>query len=100
MRRLERQLLQQRAAIFERQRRHGSSVQPQDVEDVIAAPAVPGHFAVEDHLVDGKLGNGAGHRRQILRKPVARVQRDVGAALVGEQPDAVELALEQPVAVR
>ena len=65
---------------------------------MIAAPAVPGHLAVENHVVDGKIGNGAGELRQILRKPVARVQPDVGAALVGEQPDAVELALEQPVA--
>ena len=43
------------------------------------------------------MANGRRDRRQILRQPVAREQPDVGAALVGEQPDAVELALEQPV---
>ena len=52
-------VLQQRASIFERQRRHGSSVQPQDVEDVIAAPAVPRHLAVENHVVDRKLRDRA-----------------------------------------
>jgi len=70
-RELERQLLQQRASIFERQRSHRSSVQPQNVEDVIRAPAVPGHLAVENHLVDRKTGDCGGHRRQMLRKPIA-----------------------------
>src|SRR5438093_10472709 len=96
-RRLERQPLQQRASIFKRQRGYRSSVQPENVEDVIAAPAVPGYLTVENHLVDRKTGNGSGQRREILRKPVARVQLNVGAAFVREQSDAVELALEQPV---
>ena len=67
---------------------------------MIAAAAVPGHLAVEDHLFHGKLCDGVGDRRQMLRKAIARKQPDVCAALVGEQPDAVELALEQPVARR
>ena len=81
---LERQLLQERPSLFERQGGHDPSVQPQDVEDVIAAAAVPGHFAVENHVIDGKIGDGArrppadsaaagcanttAHRRRVCRR--------------------------------
>ena len=70
-RRIEWQFLQERASIFKRQRRHGASIQPEDVEHVIALLAVPGHLAVENHLVDREPGDRAGQRRQMLRQPVA-----------------------------
>jgi hypothetical protein len=36
-------------------------------------------------------------RSKSLFSPSSRIQADLGAALVCEQPDAVELPLEQPV---
>src|SRR6185437_8367070 len=62
------------------------------------AAAVPRHLAVENDIVDREVRDGSGHVRKMLWKPIARVQLHVAAALVGEQSNAVELALEDPVA--
>ena len=67
---------------------------------MIAALAVPRHLAVEDHSFAGIAAIALVDRREVLRQPVARIQLHIAAALVGEQPDAVELALEQPVVAR
>jgi hypothetical protein len=76
------------------------AVEPQDIEDVIAAVEVPGHLAVEDDFIDRHPGNRRCQRRQILRQPIPRIELHVLAPLVGEQPDAVKLPLEQPLVAR
>ena len=88
---------QQRAAFFEWQRCRRTAIQPEDVEHVITAAAIPGHFAVEYEVLDWKRADRLGDGRQSLRKTIARVQPDVVTLLVREQTDAVELALEEPV---
>ena len=56
---LKRQRLQEGAAFFERKLCDEPAAQPEDVEDVIAAPPVPRDLAIENHLVDRKGGNRA-----------------------------------------
>ena len=58
-----RKIFQQRAPLFERQRRDQAPVEPQNVEHVIAAAAVPLDLAVEDHVVYGKIRDCARDRR-------------------------------------
>ena len=67
-----------------------------DEEFVVHLVLFDKRVAVEDDVVDGKVRDGGGHVRKMLRKPIARIQLNVAAALVGEQSDAVELALEHP----
>src|SRR5262245_20999884 len=59
--------------------------------------AIPGHFAIQDEIVHRQCAYCTSNRRQILRKSITRVELDVVAALVGEEADAIELALEHPV---
>jgi hypothetical protein len=96
-RRCKRQIAQHRAPLFQRQRRDGFAVEPQNVEHVIRAAAVPGDLTVEDRIFDREFRDGGGNLRQVLRQPVAREQLNVTSVLVSEQPDAVELAFEQPL---
>ena len=68
---------QEGAAVFQRQRRHRATVEPQDVEDVITAAACPewvitcrrfpGHLAVEDGVMHRELGHRSGDGRLMLR---------------------------------
>jgi hypothetical protein len=67
---LQRQPLQQGVPLLERQRRGIAPIQPEDVEDVVAA-AVPCHFAVENHLVYRKTRNRGRQVRQVLGQTVA-----------------------------
>ena len=94
-RRAQRQLAQPVAPLFERQRPQ-VPIHPRDVEDVVELPS-PGHLSVEDHLARRQRRHGARNRRTVLRQPIPGIQPDVVALLEGEQADAVELALEQPV---
>src|SRR5687767_3802485 len=59
--------------------------------------AVPRNFAVENHFVDRQGGNGSGNMREMLWKPVAREQTHIAAAFVRQEPNPIELALEEPV---
>ena len=99
----ERHAAQQRATLVERQARHVSAIEPQNVEHVVVRLAEgappPGGFAVEDDVVDRQVGDGLDHGRMraVERQPVPRQQANVGAVLERQQPNAVELALEDPL---
>ena len=51
---------------------------------MIAAVTVPGHLAIENHLVDGEVANGGGDCGQVLGEPVAREEPNVAAVFVCE----------------
>lgn len=87
-------------AFFQGQHGHVAPVHPHDVEHVIVALTIPRHFTIEDCIVHREATDGRGDRRHVLRKPVAREELDVDAAFVRDQPDAIELALEEPVVAR
>ena len=99
----ERDAAQQRATLVERQARHVSAIEPQDVEHVVVrlaeGPPPPGGFAIEDDVVNRQVGDGLDDRWMgaVERQPVPGEQADVGSILKRKQPDAVELALEEPL---
>jgi hypothetical protein len=66
-------------------------------EDVVTARAVPRDFAVEDQFICGDGRDRALDSGNVLQQAIARIELHLAAALIGEQADAVELALEQPV---
>ena len=88
---------EQRAPLDERQARDVTSVEPHDVEHVIARAGVPCHLSVEHELARRQRGDGVRDCWQILRKAVARQQPHAREVLEREQVDAVELALEGPL---
>jgi hypothetical protein len=102
----QRQPREQRAPFVERQRRHVTAVDPQDVEDVIVRVALPspgaGRLAVEHGIAHGKPRDGIDDRGigPIQRQLVPRQQLHVGAVLERQDPDAVELPLENPFGSR
>ena len=85
-----------RATRFERKRPEVLVIEPHHVEDVIAV-RVPGHLAVEDHVLRRQPRDGGCDGGKVLRQSVARVQPHLGAVLEREEPDPVELALEDPL---
>ena len=98
----QRQRLQDRPPLVERQRPHVAAVDPQDVEDVVVGLPLPapaaGRLAVEDQRVVRQRRQRLRHRRigGGQRQAVARPQLHPAAALEGEHADAIELALEGP----
>ena len=103
-RRPERQVAQQPAPRLERPRPHVAAIEPQDVEEVISHLSRPSphprDLAVEDRVPHGQVPDRLGDGRVVLRPAIAREQTDLRSLLEREQPDAVELALEDPLRAR
>ena len=96
--RLQRERLQERAPLVERQRHDVAAVEPHDVEDVVEhAGLVPRDLPVENRLAHRQLRDRGGNRRTALGKTVTGEQTDVERVLVGEHTNAIELALEDPL---
>ena len=70
-RRLERQLLQHRAALLNGQRADVAPVKPHDVEDVVGTRTIPGDLPVENEGVDREAGDCLGNSWNVLRQPIA-----------------------------
>ena len=91
-------LRQECLTLLERQTGHVAAIEPENVEHVVGAAAVPGRLAVEDDVVDGQSRKDADEIGEDLAEDDCVKQLDVIAVLVREQTDAIELTLEQPVA--
>jgi hypothetical protein len=62
-----------------------------------SSSAVPHHLAVENELARRQIADGIGDVGKGLRQLVARQQADLAAVFEREQPDPIELALENPL---
>ena len=96
-RRPQRQPMQDGAPLVERQRTEIASVQPRDIEHVIVNAGSPGSLPVQNDILNRQLRQRVCDRRQVLEQPVSREQPDIRSLLERQQPDAVELAFEDPL---
>ena len=95
--RAKRNRFEQRLALFERQPGHVAPIEPEDVEHVVGSLPVPGDLTIENGVIDRELCDSFREPGNVLGQAVAREETHVVALFEGEQPDAVELPLEDPV---
>src|SRR5687767_10064438 len=95
----QRQSLQQRLALLQRQWGNVSPIDPQNVEDVIhvARLSAPRHLAIENEIPGWQRRDGVRDLRIVLRQLVARQQSYGSAVLERDQSNAVVFALEDPL---
>src|SRR5262249_16305082 len=92
------QIAQDRPPLYQRQRHQVASVQPEDVEDVIPdIAAAPIDLTVQNDLIHRQSADHFGDGGIILRQLIAGEKLHAAAFAECEQPDPVELALEDPL---
>src|SRR5262245_63239593 len=90
-------------SLLERQRSEKATVQPEDIEDVVigsAEPAPPaGSFAIEHEIIHRQSGDclDDARIRAILRETIAGEKSYFATILEGDNADAIEFALEEPL---